>query len=213
MKKLKFEIVGNLANIAFPDHLIKTRKDLLAIILESCRFMMQNSTVEHADNLLMLVVNDMNRLFYCKDRKMYSVAFPFHTDSTPTLKFDLEGIDISPAMISNLISVINSNEFEMPSGYDFFTPIIDMEDNFSQDFWIVLKYLLTFELGYIRYDDDLAGFKKASKDGHPKRHPRHHFDINYSGKIVYKIGLEKRLTPDIFVDILDDSKDRKILKL
>ena len=88
MKKLKFEIVGNLANIAFPDHLIKTRKELLAIILESCRFMMQNSTVEHADNLLMLVVNDMNRLFYCKYRTKYCVAFPFHTDSTPTLKFD-----------------------------------------------------------------------------------------------------------------------------
>lgn len=213
MKNLKYEIMGNLYKMAFPDKRIKSRKDLLEIILESCRFMMQNATVNHADNLLMLVVNDMNRLFYCKDKKMYSVAFPFHTDSTSIPRFDLNGIDISSTMISNLISVINSSEFELPSCFDFFTPIIDMEDNYSQDFWTVLKYLMTYEMGYIRYDDDISGYNKASNEGQPKRHPRYHLDVNYTKQGAYKIGLEKRLTPDKFIEILDDTNDRKTLKL
>lgn len=212
MKKLKFEMIGNLYNMAFPENMIKSRKELLAVILESCRFMMQNSTVNHADNLLMLVVNDMNRLFYCKDKKMFSVAFPFHVDCSSPIKFDLDGIDINSAMISNLFTVINSDEFEMTCSYDFITPIIDIEEQFSVDFWTVLKYLMTYELGYIRYDDDIVGFNKASKEGVPNRHPRYHFDVNYSQQAAFKIGLDRHISPDKFVDILDDTIDRKYLR-
>ena len=64
MKKLKFKMHGNLRYLAFPDHLLKDRRELLLILLEACRFMQQNSIVDHADNLLLLVVNDMSRLFF-----------------------------------------------------------------------------------------------------------------------------------------------------
>lgn len=56
MKKLQFEILGNLLNQAFPKQLLKDRRDLLIILLEACRFILQNQPVKHADNLLMLVV-------------------------------------------------------------------------------------------------------------------------------------------------------------
>lgn len=70
MKKFKFEMMGNLYHLAFPNELLKKRRDLLIILLEACRFMMQNQSVNHADNLLMLVINDMNRLFFCTEKNM-----------------------------------------------------------------------------------------------------------------------------------------------
>lgn len=66
MKKLLYEVIGNLYEIAFPKKLIKDRRSLLLVVLEFCRYMMQNETVDHADNIMVLAVKDMNRLFFCK---------------------------------------------------------------------------------------------------------------------------------------------------
>ena len=41
---------------------------------------------------------------------------------------------------------------------------------------------------------------------------RYHYDINLSQDVAFKIGLSKQLTPEKFVDFLDDTKDRKSLK-
>lgn len=214
MKKFKFEMMGNLYHLAFPNELLKSRRDLLVILLEACRFMMQNSFVEHADCMLMLVVNDMNRLFFCTEKKMYSISFPFCVESYPKIHFNLHGIDIDSSMISNLCSFFNSPEFEADSSYDFVTPILEQEDiSSSSDFWIVLKHLLTYEIGYVRYDDDLEGFQIASNAGVPKCHPRYHYDVNLSQQAAFKIGLDRQLTPDKFVEFLDDTKERKKLKI
>lgn len=214
MKKFKFGMMGNLLYQAFPDTLLKNRRDLLIILLESCRFMIQNPVVNHADNLLILVVNDMNRLFFCTEKKMYSISFPFNTEYYPTIHFNYQGIDIDSSMISNLCSFLNSSEFEANSSFDFVTPILEQEENCSSnDFWIVLKHLLTYEIGYVRYDDDIEGFRVACNAGTPKRHPRFHYDVNLSQHAAFKIGLDKQLTPDKFIDFLDDTKDRKILKI
>lgn len=213
MKKLQFEILGNLLNQVFPKQFLKDRRDLLIILLEACRFILQNQPVKHADNLLMLVVEDMSRLFFCMDKKMYSICFPFHVELYPSIQFDLDDIDIDSMMISNLCTVFNSKEFEAKSIYDFVTLLLELEDQFSKDFWRVLKHLLTYEIGYIRYDDDIEGFRTAANVGNSKLHPRYHFDVNLSQQVAFKIGLDKQLTPDKFVEFLDDTKCRKIIKV
>ena len=214
MKKFKFGMMGNLMHIAFPNKLVKSRQDLLIILLESCRFMIQNPVVDHADNLLMLVVNDMNRLFFCTEKKMFSISFPFNVECYPAIHINYQGIDIDSSMISNLCSFLSSSEFGANSSYDFVTPILEQEDNnSSNDFWIVLKHLLTYEIGYVRYDDDIEGFKVACNAGIPKCHPRYHYDVNLSQQAAFKIGLDKKLTPDKFVEFLDDTKERKVLKI
>lgn len=195
MKKLQFEILGNLLNQAFPKQLLKDRRDLLIILLEACRFILQNQSVKHADNLLMLVVEDMSRLFFCMDKKMYSICFPFHVELYPSIQFNLDDIDIDSMMISNLCTVFNSKEFDAKSIYDFVTPLLELEDKISKDFWRVLKHLLTYEIGYVRYDDDIDGFRTAAKVGNSKFHPRYHFDVNLSQQVAFKIGLDKQLTP------------------
>lgn len=70
-------------------------------------------------------------------------------------------------MISNLCTVIESEDFNQNSSFDFFSPIFEREEEFSKDFWHILRYLMTYELGYIRYDDDIDGFKEAAKRGFP----------------------------------------------
>ena len=78
---------------------------------------------------------------------------------------------------------------------------------------IAKNTLLTYEIGYVRYDDDIEGFRVACNAGTPKRHPRFHYDVNISQQAAFKIGLDKQLTPDKFVDFLDDTKERKVLKV
>lgn len=216
MKKLKFEIQGPLLERAFPKELIKSRTQLLKLIFESCRFMMFNHNVQHANSLMMLVVKDMSRLFFCADKKMYSIVFPFHVmlnpDKSPYVHFDLEGIDIDSAMISHLSEVVDSKKFESDCSLDFFEPISDKEAMFSSKFWFVLRYLMTYEIGYVRFDDDVLGYNEASKKGVPKLHPRYHYDINCSQSAAFKIGVDKKLSPDKFVDFLDDTIERKFLR-
>ena len=216
MKKLKFEIQGPLLEMAFPKELIKSRTQLLKLIFEVCRFMMFNCNVEHADNLMMLVVKDMSRLFFCADKKMYSIVFPFHVvlspDKSPYVHFDLDGIDIDSAMISHLCEVVDSDKFESGCSFDFFESVLSQEDFFSKDFWVVLRYLMTYEIGYVRCDDDMLGYNEAFKKGVPKLHPRYHYDINCSQAAAFKIGVDRKQTPDKFVEFLDDTIERKFLR-
>ena len=69
---------------------------------------------------------------------------------------------------------------------------------------------MTYELGYIRYDDDIDGFKEAAKKGVPKQHPRYHYDVNYSQQAAFKIGLDKKITPDKFIQLLEDRKSTRL---
>ena len=69
---------------------------------------------------------------------MYSIVFPFHTECNQKIHFDLDGIDISPAMISNLCTVIESEDFNQNSSFDFFSPIFERRKNFLKIFGIFL---------------------------------------------------------------------------
>ena len=66
MKKLVFELKDSLYDLAFKDEIIKGRIPILLIVVEACRYMMHNEQVANADHKFMLVVDDMNRLFFCK---------------------------------------------------------------------------------------------------------------------------------------------------
>ena len=70
-----------------------------------------------------------------------------------------------------------------------------VEDEVSNSFRLVLQ-LLSMELGYIRYDYD-----EEHENG--DLHPLCHFDINYSTKGTYKLGLRGRIEKKEFIDLLD----------
>ena len=206
MKKLVFELKDVLYD-RFLQEVINERKDILLVVLEACRYMMYNHQVPNATNKLILVVNEMNRLFFCSDKKMFSVMFPFHVNEYPSLRYDLENIPIDSKVLSTLIQYIESKEFSSDDALDFITPIGDIQEQSNPDFWMLL-----YDIGYVRYDDDPKGFKKASMAGRPKQHPRYHYDVNLDSQATFKLGISKKTTSDKFIDMLDNKKDRLVLK-
>lgn len=213
MKKFCFELSGPMYDIVFPQHLITEREQLLKIIMESCRHMMYSDEDNHTQDKMVLLVKDMNRLFFCSKKKYYSISFPFHAVKNQTLSFDYQGIIIDSQMISDICYVLETGEYKSTHVIDFVVPIDDIENKHSEDFWIVFKYLLTYEIGYVRYDDDIEGYKVALQRGKPKSHPQFHLDVNMSNQAAYKVGLLNSISIDDFINILDDdNNDRLFLK-
>lgn len=211
MKKLVFELKDVLYDMAIQEDIIE-RKDVLMVVLEACRYMMHNQQVPNATNKFILVVNEMNRLFFCSDGKMFSVMFPFHVNEYPSVRFDLENIPIDSKVLSTLVQLINSKDFSSVDALDFVLPIGDIQEHSIVDIWKIVKHLLMYDMGYVRYDDDPEGFKKASNAGKPKQHPRYHYDVNLDSQATFKLGISKKLTSDKFIDMLDNKKNRLILK-
>ena len=211
MKKLVFELKNALYDRSIQKVIIE-RKDILLVVLEACRYMMHNEQVHNTTNKIILVVNEMNRLFFCSDEKMFSVMFPFHVNEYPLVRFDLDNIPIDSKVLSSLIQYIESKEFSSDDALDFITPIGDIQEQSNADFWKIVRHLLLYDIGYVRYDDDPEGFKKASKDGKPKQHPRYHYDINLDSQATFKLGLSQKMTSDKFIDMLDNKKERLVLK-
>lgn len=212
MKKYVFELKDPLLKMAFDEGMLKERKDMLLIVLEACRYMMFNDQVPNANNKVMLVVNDMNRLFFCGKKKMFSVMCPFHVTDYPSITFDYNRIPIDSEMISMINTFLDSDEYDADEALDFVTQIEDFREKGKRDLWAVTKHLLTYEMGYVRYDDNLEEFNKASREGRPKQHPRYHYDVNLDSQATFKLGLSSHLTPNKFVDFLDNTKDRTVVK-
>lgn len=211
MKKLVFELKDTLFKLAFQNELIKDRIQILLLIIESCRYMMHNEQVNNSEHKFVLVVDDMNRLFFCKEKKMFSVVFPFHTNEYPTIRFDLNNVQIDGKMLSDVNQLLDSDLYGMTDPIDFFDPIVDLQEE-NPDLWTVLQHLLQYEIGYIRYDDDPDGFRRASEQGLPKHHPRYHYDVNLDSQATFKIGLARQLTPDGFIDFLNNKKERTVIR-
>ena len=64
----------------------------------------------------------------------------------------------------------------------------------------ILTRLLTFDVGYIRYDYDEEHYNG-------RIHPLHHLDINYTNQSTYKIGLNQSLDILEFKSIIDNQKE------
>lgn len=211
MKKLVFELKDTLYDLAFRNEIIKGRISLLLIIVEACRYMMHNEQVANANHKFMLVVDDMNRLFFCKEDKMFSVMFPFHINEYPTVRFDLNNIPLDGKMFSDINRVLDSELLDVKDTFDFIEPIANLQDE-NPYLWIVVRHLLTYEIGYIRYDDDPEGYRNASQRGIAKHHHRFHYDVNLDSQATFKLGLPRHITPDGFVDFLNNKRDRVVLK-
>ncbi len=211
MKKLVFELKDTLYDLAFQSELMKDRIPILLLVIEACRFMMHNEQITNATCKFMLVVDNMNRLFFFKENKMFSVMFPFHVNEYPSVRFDLNNLPLDGKMLSDANLIFESDLFRLTDPIDFIDPILNLQTE-NPDLWSVVQHLMTYEIGYVRYDDDPEGFRKASQKGVPRHHPRYHYDINIDSQATFKIGLPSHLTPDGFVDFLNNKTDRAMIK-
>lgn len=150
-----------------------------------------------------LHISKMSRVFFFKENKYYSMAFPFTVEEiNGKLSFSSADIDdIDNYITSKVLSVINDKNSSDGSLWAFFEPLLEIEDqNLAPGFWPFFKMLLTYEDGYIRYDVDPI---RVNGD----KHPLHHFDIFYSNNPTFKIGLRENISNDSMIDLLDRSTD------
>lgn len=214
MKKFEFDIVEHAIDIFFPKKRVKTKLQLIVILLEATRYMLVYHEMKNIDKegKVTLVIDKMSRLFFEKSDKFYSLVFPFNANKNGNkLSFSFQNIDVDSRLISNVISTIICDSFEDRSCLDFVDPIFEFESE-QEDFWVFLRELILFEDGYIRYDKDIKGNLQAKVNGNEHRHPVNHYDLYYSNKASFKIGLENEIVMKDFIDLLDIKTDCKYLK-
>jgi hypothetical protein len=176
--------------------------------MEAIRYMLLNPNVNTEDiaGKIILKIDKMNRLFFFSSKKYFSIVFPFFSiKEEDNYIFSFRNkIEIDSHLISQVISIIQCNEFKADCSLDFVTPIYEYEDEYDENFWIFLRELLLMEDGYIRYD-----FDEEHENGN--LHPLNHYDIFYSSYATFKIGLDRVLEEDEFIDLLNIRTDCKYL--
>jgi hypothetical protein len=148
-----------------------------------------------------LIVDKMSRLFFYKNKKYFSVSFPFITtldnENNVIELTTYTGKRLDHQSISAVISIIDSEEFKLnPSLIDFYIEPNGIESSGV----LLLEEIFQFEPSYIRYDSDPDNEKG-------KLHPLNHLDINYSQYSTFKLGLPKEITFDYFENLQNIKTD------
>lgn len=178
---------------------IRNKKECIIVLMKSLKIMIANQKIDGIKKIgeIVLVVSKMSRIFYISEQKTYSINFPFTvTENDGELFYSYDDVSEIDSMItSQIISVIKSNEsFDSNCIYEFTDHITSIAD-YSVNFWPLLRKLILFEDGYIRYDNDI-------KNDNGLKHPRYHYDIFYSSNITFKIGLRQSITHESLIDLL-----------
>lgn len=227
MKRYEFNIHKGLIEKFFPKKRIKTKAQIIEVLMESIQLILQNHKVskEKIAGKIILIVDKMSRLFFISTNKYYSISFPFfieEIDNDFTIRLQkfyyLDYIEdendtfikVDYQIISNILSFIKCDNFKNQCSLDFITPINEYEQ-YDKNFWIFLRELLLMEDGYIRYDYDLKNHKKAKEKGRPHLHPLYHFDLFYSSNATFKIGSYNEIDNEDFIDLLNINTDCKYL--
>lgn len=222
MKRYDFELDKCTYNLLFPRHLINSKNEILEILMEATRYILVKTPADEGDARLLygkivLIIDKMSRLFFCSKNKTYSIVFPFtirDEDKTLNFLFQKEGIEIAvdSELISHFISIIKSASFRSNCSLDFADSIDSLEEEYNKDFWVFMRYLLLMEDGYVRYDMDQGGYDKAVLRGKKHTHPLHHLDVFYTSNATFKLGLEKHMNNNDFIDCINVKTDCKYLK-
>ena len=82
MKKYEFSINKSYLEVFFPHKRVKTKVDVLIILMETIKYMKLNPVVTNEDCVgkIVLYIDKMSRLFFFTENKYYSIVFPFFVD-------------------------------------------------------------------------------------------------------------------------------------
>ncbi|GAA4143857.1 hypothetical protein GCM10022216_26160 [Sphingobacterium kyonggiense] len=214
-KKLSFKIRQESIEMFFPKFRIKNKLHIIKILFEACRYILfEDLTNKLEENMLILNVDKMSRLFFISDNKTYSIHFPFTINISPIERkiYYKNILPIDARLISDIISIIHEPKFYSEDYFDFAESFSDIDDIYLGKTWPLLKDLLIFEDGYLRLDRDLDTFLKAKAEGKEHMHPENHIDIFYTSGNTFKIGLTKNVKHKFFIDLLNVKTDCIYLK-
>ncbi|HMS66891.1 MAG TPA: hypothetical protein PKD18_02085 [Saprospiraceae bacterium] len=186
---------------------LRDKIDYIRVIIYATRYLLLNFEVDSVEctSSMKLCIDKMSRLFFYKDKKYFSVSFPFtiQVNGNDIIYIStLSGKPITSESVSHVISIIEDSKFKLnPSLTDYY-----LESDSSSSIGIaILEELFQAEPAYIRYDNDVV-------NQNAKLHPLNHFDINYSSYGTYKIGLENEIESNYFDDFLNIRTDCRFLR-
>jgi len=177
---------------------IRNKIDYARLVVLAARQLLLNSSVEGAEitSRMKLIVDKMSRLFFYKDKKYFSISFPFTTqiDGDDIIEItSYSGKNLNNKSISAVIAILDNEQFKLnPSLIDHYIEPNGIESSGL----FLLEEIFQSEPSYIRYDID-------SKNENGILHPLHHFDVNYSSYGTYKLGLNKNIPEDYFESTLN----------
>lgn len=184
--------------------IIKDKKDCIRILLEATRSLLYNTGVISESKCqfpyLKLVINNQSRIYiFLSDTKYYSFSYNCqveieHKTSNILSIYTKNGINCTFALLSQALSILS--EIKNSSLYDVYSSLED-EDIVDDQAYRLLDFFWGSELGYLRYDYD-------KKNHNGLIHPLNHFDVNITDQAHYKIGLDDRITPTDYENIINE---------
>ena len=221
MKCFLYNLNKTDVDIFFPNELIKSKIQIIKILLEFVRgSLLYRETIEERDiksPYVKLIIDKKSRIFFFSEKKYYTIHFPFSCSKQDdgSLEITYQGyrniIPIKSEIISKVMEILNDEQFNSVSALDFIEPIDKIESEIDY-IWELLKGLLMFEDGYVRFDNDPEEYNRAKNEGREHTHPENHIDIFYNNGNTLKLGLKGKSTPDDFIDYFDSKKDCKYLE-
>ena len=196
---------------------IRGRLDVLKVILQVSDYLIDKqysicSNIENIEkNQPFLYVDKMSRLFIPEKTgevipKIYSIVFPFSYNADQHV-LSFNQININNSLNSCMKSIISIFEGVLPETMEkilerCWEACTDSELSKTQSYDLIAVFteLLTFDIGYVRYDYD-----EEHQNG--VTHPLYHLDINYSNQSTYKIGLKHSIDTLRFKAILDTKQE------
>ena len=193
---------------------LRSRQDAILLLLYTIRmFEVDELSPENTNIKVVISINKMNRIFYILEDKIFSIQFPFHIEiqaNKIVRIYDAKtGVDVDSMLISTLIRIFEKKETAF--SFDSLFEEIMYGENYLQNIgegqlWEIVKFISTYDLGYLRYDYD-------EKNQKGLLHPINHLDICLDTAATFKIGLEKVLNYEMFKDILDITTNCSFLKV
>jgi len=210
MKEFRFDIDESYMDRFFCP--IKNKVQSIELLMNSVKYMVLNPIVqkERIQGELVLIVGKMSRLFFLTENKYFSVAFPFIVKYDEAFFFSFKNkMNIDGRLTSEVISLINDNHFQGGCCIEFAHNIVENQESNGDYYWDFIRELLFMEDGYLRCDYDE---KNYNKHGRSDMHPLNHYDLFYSGNATFKLGLEGRIKPSDFIDLLNINTDCKFIR-
>lgn len=186
---------------------IRKKEDIVILLLETMRLFLLGDIIpsESSKGLVVIKKGKMSRIFYEIEGKCFSFHFPFNVEVMENEEFRFYesnlGLELDNKLISILIDIFNKDIIGQNCLDEIYFELGYIEGVSDVDsIWILVKQLISFESGYLRFDHD-----PEHQNGHV--HPLNHFDICFSSGGTFKVGLNEKIKLGDFCDILDSSTD------
>lgn len=123
---------------------IKNKIQLIELLMNSVKYMILNPPVkeDRARGNMVLITGQMSRLFFFKDNKYFTVTFPFSVNYEDAYFFSFKNkMNIDGRLTSEVISLINDNNFHSNCSLDFASPITDYQELNNEHYWDLVRVM------------------------------------------------------------------------